>query len=99
MSSAPRYNNAIRLADCLLTEHQFVHEKEIFGTAPPVVNYRRICKHCGCYRVVTNEWESGTDMWDPEAGPYIKDPIFRGPDGRMPAYWENIEKVRLTEEA
>lgn len=79
-----------RIADCILTEHHFKHEMEIFSSNPKRINtvtYRMICTHCGAYSIHAEEvGVDGSSIF-----PTITVPIHRGPDGRMYAYWKKEE--------
>ncbi len=76
----------------MLTEHEFRDEDILFPKSGPTlnhyrVNYRMICRHCGCYRI------HETDVWDDNAGPYVYIPLHKGPEGRMHQLW--IDKPEL----
>jgi len=69
-----------RQVRCELKGHEFVDEDELFHDHPiPIVNYRELCIHCGGYNVL----ELGVSP--------MRSTFFKGPDGRMPAYWAKMK--------
>jgi len=90
----PNRTDKRRIADCILTEHHFTHEHEIFPESSrsmgETVTFRRICIHCGAYSI--HAVEQGVD--GSSIFPTITVPIHRGPDGRMYRYWK-IQELNL----
>ena len=69
-----------RQVRCELKGHEFIDEDELFPRNPaPIVNYRELCIHCGGYNVL----ELGVSP--------MRSTFFKGPDGRMPAYWAKMK--------
>lgn len=86
---------AQRMANCELTDHEFVNENRLFPPRagdsynPQTVTYRMICKQCGAYSINPIEVDLENDD-----SPTLSIPIYEGPEGRMHEFWRSQEKIR-----